>query len=76
MSSVKLTAPQARVMKMLGHGWTATPITASTFQVNGKKICNIDTLFSLQRKGLVAQDEKKCWSATEEGKSLTRRLCL
>lgn len=76
MAKMSLSKPQARVMKWLGHGWKAVPITASTFEVNGKKICNIDTLYSLQRKGLVVEDDCKCWAATEEGKSLTRRLCL
>lgn len=74
---VKLSAAQKRVMKWLGYGWSASPHnSSSSFEVNGQKVCNIDTLTSLKNKGLVKETENGQWVATDEGVSLTGRLCL
>ena len=63
MAEPKLSEAQRRVMKWLG---------------------NVDTLMALQRLGLVEQLDGPGpngklvgqWKATEEGRALTRRLCL
>ena len=82
MAEPKLTEAQRRVLKWLGKGWTSEPGSGMAIHVNGKRICNVDTMYALQRHGLV---EQRCegglklvgqWKATEAGAALTRRLCL
>lgn len=78
----KLSEAQIRVMKYLGHGWTSAPGCGMAIHVNGKRICNVDTMFALQRLGLVEQitdHGRKLvgqWKATEAGSELTRGLSL
>lgn len=69
-------------MKWLGYGWTSEPGVGMAVRVNGKRICNVDTMHALERLGMVEQltdgglklvDQ---WKATEAGAALTRRLCL
>lgn len=82
MAEIKLTEAQRRVMKWLGHGWESEPGAGMAIHVNGKRICNVDTMFALQRHGLVEQLQAHGrnlvgqWKATEAGAALTRRLCL
>ncbi len=84
MAEIKLTEAQRRVMKWLGYGWTSGPGAGMAIHVNGKRICNADTMFALQRHGLVEQLDGPGpngklvgqWRATAEGSALTRRLCL
>jgi Mn-dependent DtxR family transcriptional regulator len=44
--------------------------------VNGKRICNVDTMTALQRMGLVIQDDHRCWKATQAGREITKTLDL
>ncbi len=84
MANPKLSEPQRRVMKWLGYGWTSEPGAGMAIHVNGKRLCNVDTMVALQRLGLVEQLDGPGpngklvgqWKATEEGSALTRRLCL
>ncbi|MDA8093302.1 MAG: hypothetical protein M0T84_05205 [Betaproteobacteria bacterium] len=82
MDQVKLSEAQRRVMKWLGYGWKSEPGAGMAIHVNGKRICNVDTLFALQRMGLVEQIEDHGlkqvgqWQATEAGRKLTGQLCL
>lgn len=76
MAQQKLSAAQQRVMKWLGYGWEAQPGAGASIMVNGQRICNVDTMTALKRVGLVEQDAQRCWKATDEGRSLTARLCL
>lgn len=84
MAEPKLSDAQRRVMKWLGYGWTSEPGTGMAIHVNGKRICNVGTMHSLQRHGLVEQLDGPGpggklvgqWKATEAGAALTRRLCL
>lgn len=79
---MKLTEAQRRVLKWLGHGWKSEPGAGMAIHVNGKRICNVDTMFALQRLGLVEQltDHDLMlvgqWKTTEAGAALTRSLCL
>lgn len=73
---IKLSEPQKRVMKWLGYGWKATRMSGIAFEVNGQKICNLDTLTALRHKGLVVEEKPNIWVATEEGRNLTGQLCL
>lgn len=74
--ATKLSPAQSKVMKWLGKGWSGLPGTGSAVMVNGKRICNTDTMMALYRQGLVCQDNDRCWTATESGKTLTMQLGL
>lgn len=82
MAEVKLSEAQRRVMKWLGYGWTSEPGAGMAIHVNGKRICNVDTLHALERLGLVEQvviRGRKAigeWQATQAGRAITGRLCL
>lgn len=71
-----LSGAQQRVMTWLGKGWEAQPGAGSTLLVNGQRVCNIDTMISLFRQGLVIQDNQRCWRATESGKTVAKQLRL
>lgn len=72
----KLTEAQKRVMGWIGKGWQTVPGPGSSVMVNGKRICNIDTMMALYRAGLASKDDQGCWSATESGKSIAAQLGL
>lgn len=72
----KLTDAQKRVLRWLGKGWSAQPAGGAAWTVNGKRICNTDTLAALLRAGLVEQDACRCWQATEAGRDVTAQLGL
>ena len=72
----KLTAAQKRVMSWLGKGWTGRPAHGSVIEVNGQRICNVDTMMALSRLGLVIKDGNGQWAATEAGKKLTAEAGL
>lgn len=66
----KLTDAQKRVMSWLGKGWSARRAYGSVIEVNGMRICNVDTMMALERQGLVVKDKDDQWTATESGKNL------
>ncbi|QMI49996.1 hypothetical protein MBR110_30035 (plasmid) [Burkholderia sp. MBR-1] len=72
--SPKLTAAQARVMLWLSQGWVAEPGAGSTIIVNGRRICNVDTMTALYRAGFAARDEQGRWHATAAGLALRDRI--
>lgn len=82
MPAIKLTSAQRRVLKWLGKGWSSEPGAGSAIMVNGKRICNVDTMLALQRMGLVVlaqlngQPLTGVWEATAEGKRVTAELKL
>lgn len=67
----KLTDAQKRVMKWIGRGWQTEPGAGSAIHVNGKRICNVDTMMSLQRLGLASKVDEYHWAATPAGKAYT-----
>lgn len=72
----KLTNAQRRVLQWIGKGWSGYRGAGTTVHVNGKRICNIDTMTALQREGLVEQDENGTWKATPRGEERTTELGL
>lgn len=78
----QLTDAQRRVMKWLGYEWKSEPGAGMAIHVNGKRVCNVDTMHALERLGLVEQlivyGHKAVgeWQATQAGRDLTGRLCL
>ena len=79
---MKLTDAQQRVLKWLGHGWESEPGAGMAIHVNGARICNADTMYALERFGLVERKEvdgRKAigeWKATRAGRDLAQQLGL
>lgn len=65
---VKLTKKQAEVMKWVdgGHQIIRTSLLLGSFEVNGKKLCNLDTIKALEKLGLIKQIGQRTWYRTEE----------
>lgn len=70
MSAPRLSSAQARVMAMLGRGWTARVAHGSAVHINGERACNVDTMTALERMGLVERDSQWAWKATRLGKRI------
>jgi len=70
----KLSAAQVRVMKWFALGWVAKPGAGSALMVNGMRVCNVDTMNTLQRAGLTVVDSERCWRATVSGLALRDSL--
>lgn len=68
----KLTSTQLRVMHWLSQGWGARVSSGSAVEVNGERICNVDTMTSLVRMGLAERETRApYWMATAEGRKLS-----
>lgn len=74
--AARLSAAQARVLKWLQGGWSAVKANGSAIHINGQRICNIDTITSLNRLGLVEQDGDYHFKATQAGKVFDLRHFL
>ena len=70
----RLTEAQKRVLRWIGHGWSTEPGAGSAVLVNGKRICNTDTMMALYRAGLASRDDRGCWSATASGETIAAQL--
>lgn len=68
-----LTVPQKRVMGWMSKGWPATMNNGNSIDINGKRVCNIDTITALINAGLVEKDGQWSWKATEEGRNWTEQ---
>lgn len=69
---IKLTEPQKRVMEWMSKGWPATMNNGNSIDINGKRVCNIDTITALIKAGLVEEDGRWCWKATAAGRKWTK----
>lgn len=68
----QLTSTQTRVMEWLSQGWSAWVSHGSVVEVNGERMCNVDTMAVLARLGLVSRDSGSgYWDATVAGKKLS-----
>lgn len=63
----KLTPAQERVMVLMSRRWSAHVSTSGRIEINGKGVCNMDTMTVLERLGLVEKDTRWTWKATEAG---------
>lgn len=79
----RLTQPQLQVMKWLGKGWRSEAGAGQNVMVNGRKVCTMQTMHSLQKLGLVEVEPNTpisptgipwSWQATESGKALVKEL--
>lgn len=72
MAALKLSPAQKKVMHMLSQGWPARVSHGSAVEVNGERICNVDTMTVLVRLGLVERESQApYWVATAEGRKLS-----
>lgn len=70
-SIAKLTKVQREIMKWISQGWSAQQANGQAVHINGKRVCNVATMDSLARAGLVEHEpEFRCWKATALGRTL------
>jgi predicted metalloenzyme YecM len=64
MKPVKLSPIQQKVVDYMRHGWRAYIEGVSVVYINGRKVCNLDTMTALERKGLVFRTGRQWeWNA-------------
>lgn len=67
----KLTKVQRETMKWISQGWHAQHANGQAVHINGKRVCNVATMDSLARAGLIEHEpEFRCWKATALGHTL------
>lgn len=72
MKKPKLSPAQLRVMLWLSQGWGARVSSGAAVEVNGERICNVDTMASLVRLGLAERESQPpYWMATAAGRKLS-----
>lgn len=72
MKKPKLSTVQQKVMLWLSQGWGARVSHGAAVEINGERFCNVDTMTSLERHGLVERDRQtRYWKATDEGRKLS-----
>lgn len=62
-----LTPAQERVMTLMSRRWPAEQSGTLAVHINGQRVCNVDTMKVLERRGLVVKDTRWSWKATEAG---------
>ncbi|ELG7182267.1 TPA: hypothetical protein ACGW3N_000251 [Pseudomonas aeruginosa] len=68
----KLSKAQEKVMLWLSQGWGARVSHGAAVEINGERVCNVDTMTALEKMGLVSRDPStRYWKATDEGKKLS-----
>ena len=72
----ELTSKQKEVMKWLGYGWKATTEYGGVVYCNGQKLCTLQTIEALVKKGYVEKEGQWKWKATDEGKHITGMMAL
>lgn len=59
-------------MHWLSQGWGARTYCGNAVEINGERVCNVDTMTVLVRLGLAEREtQPPCWIATEEGRKLS-----
>lgn len=69
MKTKHLTEAQERVMALMSRRWPAEMSGTGSLSVNinGQRVCNVDTMTVLERLGLVERDTRWTWKATAAG---------
>lgn len=71
-AKLKLSPAQARVMQWISQGWGARVSHGAAVEINSQRMCNVDTMTTLTKLGLVERDpDSRMWVATAEGRKLT-----
>lgn len=72
LKNLKLTKAQQRVMDWLSQGWGARVSHGAAVEINGTRVCNVDTMTTLVRLGLAERETRApYWMATEAGRMLS-----
>ncbi|SEJ57869.1 hypothetical protein SAMN04244572_04940 [Azotobacter beijerinckii] len=72
MNKPKLSPAQQKVMHWLSQGWGARVSSGTAVEINGERICNVDTMTVLVRLGLAERESRPpYWMATAEGRKLS-----
>lgn len=58
---MKLSKKQEEVMKWINGGWELRQSHGMAFEVNGKHVCNLDTVTVLERLGLIRKTSQWTW---------------
>lgn len=61
---------QRRVMKWLTKGWRAHCVRGSAVEINGERVCNLDTIIALKKRGIVSNETRWTYMATELGREM------
>lgn len=72
----ELTEAKKRVISWICEGWHARLSYGTVIEVNGKRICNNDTIMALYRKEFAQQADDGTWTATGSGKNLVAQRGL
>lgn len=67
MSEKKLTPKQAEVMTWLTGRWQPYVSHGAAVYVNGRRLCNLDTMVVLERRGFAEKVGRYQWRVTEKG---------
>lgn len=68
----KLSQAQEKVMQWLSQGWGARVSHGNAVEINGDRVCNVDTMAALVRLGLAERESRPpYWMATAEGRKLS-----
>jgi len=70
---VKLTQAQMKILRLIAGGFEANRGKGSAVVVDNRKICNIDTMTSLIKKGVLEQIEGG-WALTQDGSAIAKKL--
>jgi hypothetical protein len=62
----RLSEAQERVMTWLRGGWTAQVESGLSVHINGKRVCNVDTMEALIRRGLVVRSARWTFRAASD----------
>ncbi|WP_346798095.1 hypothetical protein R5M92_04240 [Halomonas sp. Bachu 37] len=77
MTTTALSPAQQRVMRWLSQGWAARLSHGSAVEINGERVCNLDTMTVLVRLGLAERESRPpYWVATGEGRKLREHFAF
>lgn len=64
--SSKLSSVQEEVMRWLRGGWTARVVYGAAVHINGERVCNLDTMEALIKRGLVVRSDRWTFRAASD----------
>jgi hypothetical protein len=70
---VKLTQAQMKILRFIAGGFEASRGKGSAVMVDKRKICNIDTMTSLTKKGVLTSTDNG-WILTQNGSAIAKKL--
>ena len=59
-------------MRQLALGWKAYVAHGTRVEINGRPVCTLATMTTLERLGLIEKIGVAAWSATEAGRAVLK----